>query len=179
MINSWRSLQTQLRMSLPPTAGSWSVYQSCSHQSKKVTYNQKLATNAWVWMQDLHVLVSKFDHKPLESIKKTPNTCCSTTQITHRLILLLQGQDALLSRCLIWLWKDEFIENRIRDLFQECHDLKWLCFKRANKTVCDLKWAYIAGKSLPSATHTTSASAEQANIYQQLKLIGLVNCFKK
>lgn len=39
----------------------------------------------------------------------------------------------------------------------------------ANKRVCDLKWAYIAEKSLPSATHT--ASAEQANIYQELKLI--------
>lgn len=112
----------------------------------------------------------------LNQFRKKIPTCYSTTQITHRLILLLQRQDTSLSRCLIWLWKDGFIENRIRDLFRGCNDLKWLCFKKANKRVRNLKWAHITGKYFPSVTHT-AASAEQANVYQDLKLIKSVNYF--
>ena len=70
--------------------------QSCSHERRKVIYKQKAATNACIWMQGfaaVHVFVSKFEHKPLESIQKKTPACCSTTQITHRLILLSQRQD--------------------------------------------------------------------------------------
>lgn len=47
----------------------------------------------------------------------------------------------------------------------------------ALKRVCNLKWAYIAGKLFPSVIHT--ASAEKANVYQELKLIESVNYFRE
>lgn len=62
--------------------------------------------------------------------------------------------------------KRRFIENRIRYLFRGCNDLKQLCFKKANRTVHDLKRAYIVGKYFPCYTQSICRTGKCLSIIE-------------
>lgn len=105
----------------------------------------------------------KFGHKPLESIQKQNPTCCSTTQITYKLILLLQRQDTLLSRCLIWLWKEGLLKIVLDTYLEGVMTLSSCALKRLTEQYMTWNRYILWGNTFP-VTHR--ASAEQANVYQ-------------